>query len=114
MHGGQSVSDAPTNAIASLALLAIKFLTIPTGSASLMARSVFTSDIFSSASVSICALILSRNKRANLLDEAYCCSLKSEIQPFSISLLARRHLLPVILGHISMKSDKPIFHIFSF
>ena len=58
------LSSAPTSAMASLALLAMRLRTMPTGSARRTARSVVTSAIFSNASASMPALIRSRSNRA--------------------------------------------------
>ena len=110
MQGGQSLSSAPTNAIASLALLAIKLRTIPTGSARRTAKSVVTSAIFSSASCSMPRLMRSRSKRASLADDVYCRSLWRVTQPSFRSTLGSRQRSPVIFGQISMKSERPIFH----
>ena len=77
IHGGQSDSSAPTRAIASLALLAIRLRTMPTGSARRMASSRSMFFIFSSASCSMCCFIRSRSNLANLAEDEYCCSLNS-------------------------------------
>ena len=96
--------------MASLALLAIKLRTIPTGSANRTARSVVTSPIFSRASASIPALIRSRSKRASFAEDAYWRSPCNLTQPLSTSTLGKRQRVPVIFGQISMKSDKPTRH----
>ena len=110
MHGGQSSSSAPTNAIASLVFWASKLRTIPTGSARRTARSVVTSAIFSIPSCSTSDLMCSRSKRASLAVDEYFCSLCKRIMPASISQLGRRQRFPVILGQTSMKSARLSFH----
>ena len=110
MQGGQSLSSAPTRAMASLALLAMRFRTMPTGSARRTARSVVTSAIFSSASASMPALIRSRSSLASFAEDAYWRSLWSFTQPFSTSTFGSRHRFPVIFGQTSIKSARPTRH----
>ena len=65
--------------------------------------------IFSNASCSTPLLIRSRSNRANLADDPYVGSSNSVTHPWLTSQFGKRHRAPVILGHISMKSLRPMF-----